>query len=139
MTRVGIALALVLVIGCSSKPTQAPPKEAKETVEGTVVSGGQPVPFVMVLFHPENPLDAQRYEGAAGKDGTFTVQCPTGRYKVTVAPLHAGPGGAGGLAGGQVDAKGLKEIPRRYQDKSGTPLVEEIPVGGKKSVTLKIE
>jgi hypothetical protein len=136
MTRLRIALALVLMIGCSSKPTQAPPKEV---VEGTVVSGGQPVPFVMVMFHPQNPGDENRYEGATEKDGVFRVQCPAGRYKVTVSALHAGVGGVGGLAGGQVDAKGLKEIPRRYQDKSGTPLSEEVPAGGKKGVTLKID
>jgi hypothetical protein len=136
MSRLRIALLLVLLVGCSSKPTQAPPKES---VEGTVFSRGEPVPYVMVMFHPQTPGDENRYEGATEKDGVFRVQCPAGRYKVTVSPLQAAVGGVGGVGGGPVEAKGLKEIPRRYQDKNGTPLNEEVPAGGKKGVTLKID
>jgi hypothetical protein len=131
-----LALAAACALcGCSGRPVQAP----KETVEGQVLAQGRPVPFVMVTFYPQDPADAEHYYGAADKDGSFSVQCPAGGYKVTVTPLPVGAGGSpgnGALAG--ADAKGMKEIPAACRSRTDTPLKEDVPQGGKKEVKLNL-
>jgi hypothetical protein len=129
------ALGLVLLAGCSGKPTQAPPVE---TVEGKVIAQGRAVPFVMVTFNPDDPANPNRYDGASDKDGAFRVQCPKGRYRVTLSPLPAGPGGAPG-AGALVPGGGGGEVPARYRNKDQTPLTEDVPGGGKKGLTLEVK
>jgi hypothetical protein len=131
-------VGLVLLAGCSGRPTHAPPKE---TVEGRVLARGRPVPFVLVTFSPDDSADPNHYDGASDKDGSFRVQCPKGRYRVTLNPLPAGPGGdpgAGGLAPGGAAGGGVKDIPARYRTKTETPLTEDVPEGGKKAVTLEV-
>lgn len=133
MRRV-LALGIVLLAGCSGKPTQAPPME---TVEGKVMARGRAVAFVMVTFNPDDSANANRYDGAADKDGSFRVRCPKGRYHVTLSPL---PVGSGNAAAGSLVAGGAgKEVPARYQNKAGTPLIEDVPEGGKKGLTLDVK
>jgi hypothetical protein len=140
MRRAPTILALTAacaLCACSAKPTPALPKE---TVEGQVQAQGRPVPFVLVAFYPQDPGDANRYDGAADKDGSFSVQCPPGSYKVTITPLPVGVGGnpgAGALAGAH--AKGLKEIPAPCRNRTDTPLKVDVPEGGKKGVTLRLQ
>jgi hypothetical protein len=129
------AVALALLAGCSGKPTQAP---SLETVEGRVVARGRAMPFVMVTFNPDDPADPGRYDGAADKDGSFRVRCPTGRYRVTLSPLPIGPSGDPG-AGALAPGLGGQEVPARYRDKALTPLREDVLEGGKKGLTLDVK
>jgi hypothetical protein len=134
-TTLAVTAACAL-LGCSGTPTRAPPQEA---VEGRVVAGGRPVPFVLVTFYPEDPADANSYDGAAGADGSFSVRCPRGAYAVTVNPLPVGAGrdpGAGGLAG--ADPRGPREVLARYRSRAQTPLRVDVPEGGKKGVALAL-
>jgi len=131
-----VLTAACALCGCSGKPTPALPKD---TVEGKVQAQGRPVPFVLVTLYPQDQGDAKRYDGAADKDGSFSVQCPAGSYKVTITPLPVGVGGnpgAGPLAG--ADAKGPKEIPAACRKRSDTPLKVDVPEGGKKGITLSL-
>jgi hypothetical protein len=139
MRPVRLAMALLLLAGCSGKPTEAPPKV---TVEGKVVYGGSPVRYVMVTLHPVEVTDPNRYSGATEKDGTFKVECPKGRYKVTLAPLPVGGGGdaaGGALVAGEGGAKGLKAIPAPYRDKDQSPIQPiDVSDGGVTGLTLRI-
>jgi hypothetical protein len=122
--------------GCSARPTQAPPRE---TVEGQVVARGRPLPFVLVSLHPEDIADPERYDGAADQDGSFTLQCPKGSYKLTINPLPAGAAGdpgAGALAG--ADGGGPAAIPHAYRNRDSTPISIDVPEGGKKGVKLDL-
>ncbi len=122
--------------GCSGPATQAPPKV---TVEGQVQARGRPVPFVLVRFYPQDPVDANAYDGSSDRDGAFSVQCPAGSYKVTITPLpvgHGGTPGAGSLAG--PDSQEAEAIPAACRSREATPLTVEVPTGGKKGVTLTL-
>jgi hypothetical protein len=132
--RRGLVLGIVLLAGCSGKPTQAPPTE---TVEGKVTAQGRALPFVLVTFNPDDPSDPSRYDGAADKDGSFRLRCPKGRYRVTLNPLPAGSGNA--AAGALVPGGGQGEVPARYRDRAKTPLTEEVPAGGKTGLTLEMK
>jgi len=123
--------------GCAGKPTPAPPP--RETVSGKVVARNRPVAFVLVTFHPVDPADPNRYDAPADRDGSFTVECPKGSYKVTINPLPVGPGGdaAGGNLSG-ADAGGLKEVPRQFRTKTDTTLTRVVPAGGLKDVIFTL-
>jgi hypothetical protein len=133
IVALGAACALA---GCSGPATQAPPKV---TVEGEVRAQGRPVAFVLVRFYPQDPADANAYDGSTDQAGAFSVQCPAGSYKVTIIPLpvgHGGTPGAGALAG--ADSKVAEAIPAVCRSREATPLTVEVPAGGKKGVTLTL-
>src|SRR5262249_45262411 len=107
---------LVLLPGCGGTP---PTKETPQvSVRGKLVHRGQPAPWVLVTFHAEDNPD-QRYQGGTDKDGTFSLKCPSGRYRVALSPLPtSGAAPEGGLTA-TPDPKALKEIPFKYR-KPGT-------------------
>ena len=47
--------------------------------------------FALVTFYPQDATDPTRYDGGTDKDGSFSVQCPRGAYKVTINPLEKFP------------------------------------------------
>jgi hypothetical protein len=139
LAAVLVAAWAALPAGCAGKP----PPPAKVHVEGRVVRQGRPVAFVMVTFHPQDPGEGQGYQGAAGKDGAFSLECPPGSYTVTLSPLPVGRGnaadpGAGGVVGSP-ESRGPEGIPRAHRSPSTTPLpLMKIPAGGKKDVVLDV-
>ena len=137
----GTAVVLVCIwsSGCGAKPTGP----AKVAVEGKVTHGGKGVAWLLVTFNGATP--DVKYETNTEKDGTFTLPCPPGTYKVTFTPvpLGQGQGPSGGAGDGTLvdlpDAKALKEIPERYRSPRTTPLSVDVPQEGKKDLSLPID
>jgi hypothetical protein len=135
----GLALAALLVAsGCGGKPPPPP----LVTVNGKLVHKQEPVPLVLLTFVPTDPRSGVRPQAASQPDGTFTLQCPPGSYKVTLAPVPqagaAPPGDAAPLADPAKPGR-LRAIPAAYRDPDNTPLRVEVPDGGKDGVVLEVQ
>jgi hypothetical protein len=86
-------------LGCSGPPPEPPLREVKVKV----LYQDAPAPFVIITFHPEDPKVKKPSPGGTEKDGTCTIKCPAGTYKVTMTkmprqndgPVGSGPAGDG--------------------------------------------
>jgi hypothetical protein len=110
-------LGLLLALGCGTKPMP------QVSVNGKVV-GLKDAENVTVRLWPEGRSQGGSTVPAAvcRADGSFTVTCEPGTYKVTLSrPLPAGQF----ATPKQADAESA--IPPRYQDSLNTPL--QITVG----------
>jgi hypothetical protein len=141
MTRrlAGLALAAVLVAsGCAGKPPPPP----LVTVNGKLVHHNEPVPLVLLTFVPTDPGSGARPQAASQADGSFTVRCPRGGYKVTLAPVPqagAAPPADGGPLADPGKPGRLRAIPPAYRDPDSTPLRVDVPDAGKDGVVLEVQ
>jgi hypothetical protein len=119
-----IALLFVLS-GCSKNSPPLVP------VSGKVLSDGKGVPSVIVQFTPDPSKNPKGYtaQASTGADGSFTLKTPPygdgaqpGWYRVTVT-------GYGGK----------QNFSSKYTQFNKTPLVVEVPQGGKSDVVLKVD
>jgi hypothetical protein len=124
---------LVALAGCQNKPEPPP----RVPVKGKVVTAGnQPVPWILVVFHPRDSADATLYRGGTEQDGSFKLTCPAGSYRVTLAPLQGGVTDSGP---GVKTAPGKSTaIPARYRSLDWTTLTAEVPAEGKSDVVLEV-
>jgi hypothetical protein len=139
-----IPSATVLAGGACIGCTPAPTEPAKVTVEGKVLHDNRGVPLVLVFFY--GPGDARVAEAATDKNGSFSLSCPPGTYRIA---LHAVPAGAGQSPGGDAadagsliqppDQKGLKQIPKIYLSAATSGLSVDVPEGGKSDVKIVIK
>jgi hypothetical protein len=132
-----LAVAVVLlsaVAGCGKKADEPPPKVP---VKGRVLNASdQPMPFVLVHFHPQAANVPRPSSVATGKTGAFSLECPPGKYKVTLTnpPIQS-------QGGGPIDGKApghSTTIPGRYRELETTPLRPDIPEGGTNDLVLKV-
>jgi hypothetical protein len=119
--------------GCQGQP-EAPPLVP---VKGKVVkAGNQPVPWILVEFHPRGAAGSRPFRGGTKQDGSFELNCPAGSYRVTLAPL---PGGAADSGPDAKTAPGkTTAIPRNYRSPEKTLLKVEVPAEGKSDVVLEL-
>lgn len=135
------ALALVFFLGaaagCAKQPV--PPVD----VQGKVVNAaGKPFAEIVLTFHPQD--DANRGElpsPLTDKAGGFRFRCLPGRYKVTAAvpPRHGHADPSGGAAVAPPGSKDVRGIPLQYRTPDGSPLLVEIPGGGKEDLLLTLK
>src|SRR5229473_50 len=69
-------LATGAFAGCNSTPTEP----ARVSVEGKVLNENRGVPLVLVFFY--GPGEARVAEAATDKDGSFSLSCPPGTYRI---------------------------------------------------------
>jgi hypothetical protein len=137
-------LATVLAAGTLAGCNSAPTEQAKVAVDGKVLHDNRGVPLVLVFFYGAG--DARVAEAATDKDGSFSLSCPPGTYRIA---LRAVPAGAGQSPGGgsadpsfliqAPDQKGLKQIPKNYLNPASSGVTVEIPDGGKNDVKIVIK
>lgn len=121
-----VLAALVLGLwGCSKNSPPLVP------VSGKVLSDGKGVPAVTVQFTPDSVKNPNGHtaQASTGTDGSFTLKTPPygdgaspGWYRVTVA-------GYGNK----------QKFSSKYTRFDKTPLVVEIPQGGKSDMVLKVD
>jgi hypothetical protein len=126
-------------------------------VKGKVLfADGKPVKGMVLSFHPDD--DATK----AGRmpsvplpdDGSFSVECLPGRYKVTLRAIPKGAGtaateGPGGTPApaappNATDPAKMSLDPKvqrlaRHADHTSTPLVVEVPTGGASDLVLTVK
>jgi len=121
MCRCGVSVrhcvllcVIVLIAGCSGGDPVA-------SVTGKVTVDGEPVTEGMVLFLSEKGAGGS---GELQADGTYTLQCPPGQYKVAVAPPES-------TDPTPAPAKPPEEgdIPYQYQDVGSSGLTAELAEG----------
>jgi len=127
-----IVTVIGLVSGCGAKEEEEPPNVE---VQGKVILQGSAGDYFIVTFTSQGSKRENRFQSQAFKAGqSFTVQCPAGTYKATIAtvttqnnaggPVTVGPGKAGG-------------IPTKYRNPFESPWKVEVPGGARKAWCLK--
>jgi hypothetical protein len=115
----GYAVVGLLFLGCSKPPAE----ESLREVKVKVVYKDVPASFVIITLHPADAKVQKQYTGGTEKDGLCTVNCPAGKYRVTMTrmPLqNNGPVGAG-TAGGGATTPVPDEMFERYRYVDRTP------------------
>jgi len=95
-------------------------------VTGKVTLAGAPLSAGTVLFMTDG---GQAASAAIAADGSYTLQCPPGSYKVAVTPPPAPDPLAGPAA---LPAGPPPRIPARYQDLGKSGLTVEVKAGTNK-------
>jgi hypothetical protein len=130
----GLALLFaVLGAGCSQTPAVVP-------VAGKVLYNGEPLPFGMVMFQPEQGQAAQ---GDIQSDGTFQLStygpndgAVPGQHKVSVRCFSNQKPGADG---GDSAAPGKLLIPQQYTRFGMSGLTAEVKRGSNEPIVLELE
>jgi hypothetical protein len=110
-------LAVVLLASCSSE-------EPTGSVTGKVTLDDAPVVAGTVLFLSD---DGRAASAELQPDGTYTLECRLGQFKVAVAP-PVPPGAEAALDAPESDAGGV-DIPPQYQDVGSSGLTTEVKEG----------
>lgn len=123
--RVLLAVVAVAVLGCGDGMPKGPalvPGGGKVTYRNKPVTGGN------IAFTPVNVAGAETAQGYLDEKGTFILACPNfgpgiapGQYKVTIT-FYGGSG----------------PVPPKYNLPQSTPLLVDIPAGGKTDLDLKL-
>ena len=118
------------VLGCGK------PEPSEVVVKGKVVFPGNSQKFLMVRFHPSGSArDSRTYDAALDTDRAFTLKCPKGSYRATLAVVPAHGGAAEKT---KTPASGKEHsIPAKYQNPQ-TSWEVEIPEGGKSDLVLTV-
>jgi hypothetical protein len=125
----GSLMAALVLVGCA-RPKVEPPVP----VTGKLVGyRGKSAEGVVVSFWPEATSGGAVKSALCKADGTFSLQCPQGSYKVTLVPRNLV---------GQMAASAPQNpdspIPEAYQNSLKTPLRATVPAGGTDKLTLKL-
>jgi hypothetical protein len=123
-----VALTM-LAAGCGKDP---PPTLV--SVKGKVIGyNGQSVKGAKVSLWPQYSESTHVRLAVCEEDGSFSLECPKGLYKVTVTPARVGVAAVPGPSsdGGP--------IPERYQDSRKTPLQAHVLETGLEEVVFKLE
>jgi hypothetical protein len=138
----GGLLVVALATGCFGKPEPKP-----VPVKGRLMrADGKPFAKVVVItFYPTEEGSGRRISPATavtdGTDGSFSLQCVPGKFKVTLSTVALGHGNpAGGANAPPREAPKPEDdgIPLDYRSQDRSPLEEIIPEGGKEDVVLVI-
>jgi hypothetical protein len=122
-------IIVVLVAGCGR---DLPIKSV--TVRGKVVGRpGKSVGPAAVIFWPENSKKNPGGTAACETDGSFSLECLPGKYRVTVSPIR--PKGATAPPPPQGSEA---RIPTKYQNALSTPLIVNVPETGADNIILNL-
>jgi hypothetical protein len=131
MSRVAVALTLLLVGACRSGPNW----KYNENIEGTVKIDGVPVPNVMVRFVPDDPtVQGPASSGYTDDKGHYTLTCENqkagailAKHNVLILVGRSGPADESEAKGGGAPAAGKRVIvPAVYSNPIRTPLKIEV-------------
>lgn len=123
-------LGLVLLTGCGSGPRPKP-----VSVQGKVVGPkGKLVGPAVIMFWPENSKINKAASAVCEADGSFSLQCLPGNYKLTLSPVRPKGATAAPRSHGSDSA-----IPDFYQNQLTTPLTLNVPETGVDGITLNLK
>jgi hypothetical protein len=132
---VSASLLVVFSPGCGKAP------EVPVQVRGKVITAdGKPVSGLVITFYPQEDVNRQKVPSdLLGKEGTFSVTCLRGRYKVTVAPVPVQGSGMPG-AGPDITKTSAKDgNPLSISRPTATtPPEVTISEGGQDDLVLKL-
>ena len=100
---------LTLLVSCG-------PRDPRVTIQGTVSLDGKPLPGGQVVFIPKNT--AIRAEGAAVRDGGFTIRVHKGPHRVEINAAAAEQRNVGPNAPPEAGVVTRSVIPPRFNEKS---------------------
>jgi hypothetical protein len=104
-------------------------------VQGKVVGPkGKSVGPAVIMLWPENSKNNKAASAVCEADGSFSLQCLPGNYKLTVSPIRAKGATTAPLPHGSESA-----IPDFYQNELTTPLSLTVPETGVDGVTLNLK
>lgn len=134
-------IGLALLVGCNSAGVSG-----TVPVSGKVTYKGAPVEGAIIIFVPEgNGRSATATTVANGLFSLTTVDASgamPGKYKVTVEKVEYGQGGTSSMeaasTGNAAEGQAKHVLPKKYAEVASTPLVIEVPSGGKKDIDLAI-
>jgi hypothetical protein len=133
-----VLAACCLLSGCG-KP---PPPEPVE-VKGRVILPAEVKPgtFLLLQFHAaDETARGSRSDGRIEEDGTFTVQCIPGKYRVAITAVGTGGDAAAGpTVGNPAISPQQLGIPAAYGRPTTTPLEVVVPPEGRRDVELVVK
>ena len=139
-----LAICTLFFVGANAGCSRTPKEPAKVKVEGKVLHDNHGVPWVLVFFYGQD--GARVAEAATDNDGSFSLTCPPGNYRVALRAVPAGagqsPGGGAADAGSLIqapDQKGLKQIPKSYLNAATSGWTVDIPEGGRDDIKLNVK
>lgn len=106
-----LCVFVVVMVGCG-------PGDPRITIQGTVMFDGRPLSEGQVIFKPAN--ESLRSEGAAVKNGGFTIRVHKGRHRVEINAQVSEPIAAAANVpeGMPIPVMYRSIIPPRYNEKS---------------------
>jgi hypothetical protein len=116
-------LAAVLLIGCGNKPP--PPLSIKGKVVGIPVKS---LEGLSLRFWPQQAGTDQSLLAVCQPDGSFTLECQPGTYKVTITPRIIGTG-----------PPPPPDFPEIYMDSTKTPLEVTVREGDTQEKVLNVK
>jgi hypothetical protein len=139
-----LVLAAAPLAGCSKK---VPELKAVPVRGHLLQADNTPYQKVMVLvFYPADESAGRTLPSPSTStsptDGSFSVECVPGRFKVTLAPISSSQGNpAGGGGGPAANAPKMEDIGalKKYLSASTTPWEVTISDGGTENLELKIQ
>jgi hypothetical protein len=134
-------VGLCLLVGCSSASVSGTvPASGKVTYKGAPLEGA------IITFIPEGAGRTATAESQAG--GVFSLTtvdasgAMPGKYKVTVDKVDFAAGGSSSMedasSANAAEGKSKRALPAKYAQVTSTPLVAEIPSGGKTDIDLAL-
>ena len=126
-SRLTIPVALMLMWGCSDADYNPCSLSGKVTVDEQPLDGGS------LLLLTE---DGQVSGAPVKADGTYTLECKPGTYKIAVAPLEVIVGADGVPLSGVKPTSSI-EIPKKYQD-VGTSNLEVVVTNGRNTHDIEL-
>lgn len=134
-------IGLCLLVGCNSASISG-----TVPASGKVTYKGNPIEGAIVTFVPEGTGRTATATTAVG--GLFSLTtvdaagAMPGKYKVTVDKVDYGTSGSSSMeaasTGNAAEGKAKRSLPAKYAAVGSTPLVIEVPSGGKKDIDLAL-
>jgi hypothetical protein len=124
-----LVLLAFFSLGCGSNQPKPVP------VHGMILGrNGQSIGPVIIIFWPHDSKNNRIASTTSEADGSFHLECPPGKYKVTVSPIR--PKGATSPPSPQ-ESGGT--IPPRYQNEVTTTLNVTISESGEENIILNLK
>jgi hypothetical protein len=127
----------VVFLGCKKAPLESLPVKGKVTT-----SSGRSLEGFKITFWPQSP-DVKRVASDLLKaDGSFSLECPKGTYKVTLVPPGGPTTGVGGGASNSALPSPKQDhpaVPAAYQDSTKTPWTVDVLAADNDKIVLAIQ
>jgi hypothetical protein len=122
-------LVALCLPGCGQKAPQQVPVKGK-----VIFADRKSLDGATIRFWPQDAKISQSPSASCSGDGTFSLDCPPGSYKVTVTPRP--PVGKAAAPPPQAAAAG---IPSKYRDSIQTPLRVTVTEEDAEEKVLKLQ
>ncbi len=145
LIRLPLSLSVFLLAAGCGKPTPPDPVEARGHVQ---YANRKPGTGLVLIFHPQDEANCRHTPTVEtdAEDGTFSLSCLPGRYKVTVAEPPQGPPPEGGPSVAPPSKTPVRagKVPAwvtsaGYKNPRETPWDIEVPASGTNDLVLVLK